>query len=381
MSLQDEIDERSREIHTDRYSMSINEAIAMYQDKELEIHPEFQRIFRWTLEQQSRLVESVFLGIPVPPIFVAQRTDGIWDVVDGVQRLSTLFRFAGVLRTADGEPDRPEPLLEGEYLPGLRGVFWAADVPVTDGNKQSTELTDAQRRFFKRARLDFQIVQKESDEQAKFDLFQRLNSGTRLSEQEARSCLAVMLDPDFARWLEALANNQDYEATVDISDRREQEAYDVESVLRYLAIVNTPGDGLVGMGDVGDFLTRRMRDFISDPSFNRDAQRQRFEFVFDVLNTALGSGAFKRYDAERDDFRGKFSISAFEAIASGVAMNEDAWRTVAPAERSPLLRQRARAVWEDSVFEERSGGGKAAERRIPYMAEVGKRIFSIDANG
>ena len=72
-SLQDEIDKRAREIHTDRYSMSISEAAAMYADSELEIHPEFQRIFRWSLEQQSRLIESIFLGIPVPPIFVAQQ--------------------------------------------------------------------------------------------------------------------------------------------------------------------------------------------------------------------------------------------------------------------------------------------------------------------
>lgn len=81
--LQDEIDRRVQEIHTDRYSMSISEAVAMYLDEDLEIHPEFQRIFRWTAEQQSRLIESVFLGIPIPPIFVAQRRDGVWDVVDG----------------------------------------------------------------------------------------------------------------------------------------------------------------------------------------------------------------------------------------------------------------------------------------------------------
>ncbi|WP_328915189.1 MULTISPECIES: DUF262 domain-containing protein [unclassified Streptomyces] len=116
-SLQEEIDDRSREIHTDRYSMSINEVAAMYLDGDLETHPEFQRIFRWTLEQQSRLIESVFLGIPVPPIFVAQRADGVWDVVDGVQRLSTIFRFMGVLKDDEGQLDVP---------PGrCRSVAWS----------------------------------------------------------------------------------------------------------------------------------------------------------------------------------------------------------------------------------------------------------------
>ncbi|MBZ6173553.1 DUF262 domain-containing protein [Streptomyces olivaceus] len=67
VGLQEEIVQRSREIHTDRYSMAINEALSMYENSDLEIHPEFQRIFRWGIQQQSRLIESVFLGIPIPP--------------------------------------------------------------------------------------------------------------------------------------------------------------------------------------------------------------------------------------------------------------------------------------------------------------------------
>src|SRR5258706_14480207 len=188
--LQSEIEKRAREIHTDRYSMSINEVVAMYQDDDLETHPEFQRIFRWTIEQQSRLIESVFLGIPIRPIFVAQRSDGVWDVVDGVQRLSTIFRFMGILKDENRNPDQPVPLKAGEYLRGLANVIWGNDVAeALGGGQRYVALSEAQQRFFKRARLDIQIVQKESDDQAKFDLFQRLNSGTRLSEQEARHCL------------------------------------------------------------------------------------------------------------------------------------------------------------------------------------------------
>jgi Protein of unknown function DUF262 len=275
-TLQSEIDTRSREIHTDRYSMSLNEMMAMYQAKELEVHPEFQRIFRWSLEQQSRLIESVFLGIPIPPIFVAQRKDGVWDVVDGVQRLSTLLRFMGVLLQTDGSADEPIPLVSGDYLAKMERLVW--ELPNEKGQSADPglhELDEPQRRVFKRARLDFQIVQKESDEQAKYDLFQRLNSGTQLSEQEARNCLAVMIDPTFANWLETLSKHPAYDTTVDISDRKEQEAYDVESVLRYLACARTPIEDLQKMGDVGEFLTRRMRDFIADPDFDRDVEQTR----------------------------------------------------------------------------------------------------------
>lgn len=96
MSLAEEIDARRRAIKTDGYSMSIGEIMNLYQNKELNINPNFQRMFRWRAEQKTRFIESILLGIPVPSIFVSQREDGVWDVIDGLQRLSTLFEFAGI---------------------------------------------------------------------------------------------------------------------------------------------------------------------------------------------------------------------------------------------------------------------------------------------
>jgi hypothetical protein len=284
----------------------------------------------------------------------------------------------GVLLKEDGSADAPIPLVVGDYLTMMKDLAW--EFPESNDSSSINEFThemdEPQRRVFKRARLDFQIVQKESDEQAKYDLFQRLNSGARLSEQEARNCLAVMLDPTFAAWLEELSKNPSYDATVDISDRKEHEAYGIESVLRYLACSLTPNNVLQKMGDVGEFLTHRMRDFISDPAFDRAAERARFEFVFSEIDNALGPEAFKRYNEFQDRFTGKFSISSFETIASGLARNEAAWRALDPTDRADRLRAAAIAVWRDAVFSARSGGGKPANRRIPYMVEVGERIFA-----
>ncbi len=98
MSLQDEIQVASAKINTDAYAMSIGEVVNLYRDKELIIRPAFQRLFRWSTYQKSRLVESVLLGIPIPSIFVSQREDGVWEVVDGLQRLSTILEFIGELR-------------------------------------------------------------------------------------------------------------------------------------------------------------------------------------------------------------------------------------------------------------------------------------------
>jgi hypothetical protein len=127
MSLQLEIDKARAEIRTDGYSVSLGEWISIYEREELDIHPEFQRFFRWSPKQKSRLIESILLGIPIPQIFVAQRPDGVWDVVDGLQRLSTIFQFVGILRDEDGEIVTPLTLESTTYLPSLEGLVWEDD--------------------------------------------------------------------------------------------------------------------------------------------------------------------------------------------------------------------------------------------------------------
>ena len=62
MGLDQEIRDRSAEVHSDGYSMSIGEIVNLYRDGELDIHPEFQRFYRWSAEQKSRLIESILLG-------------------------------------------------------------------------------------------------------------------------------------------------------------------------------------------------------------------------------------------------------------------------------------------------------------------------------
>ena len=191
MALGEEIENRSREINTDSYSMSIGELMSLYNDGELDIHPEFQRVFRWTILQKSKLIESILLGIPIPSIFVSQRDDGVWDVIDGVQRLSTIFEFAGCLKDENGKYCDPIQLIGTDYLPSLEGKFWNSPNP-------SESLDQPHRMFIKRNKIDIKIVKKESDANVKFDLFQRINTlGSILSDQEVRNCLLVMSDRFF----------------------------------------------------------------------------------------------------------------------------------------------------------------------------------------
>src|ERR1035437_10411537 len=132
MAIQDEINAKRKEIRTDGYQMSIGEWVSLYESGEIDIHPEFQRFFRWTESQKTSLIESILLGIPIPPIFVSQRPDGVWDVVDGLQRLSTIYQLMGVLRDEDGA--KVEPIILGgtKYLPSLKGKVW--EDPENDEN-------------------------------------------------------------------------------------------------------------------------------------------------------------------------------------------------------------------------------------------------------
>jgi hypothetical protein len=69
----------------------------MYENGELIVHPEYQRAFRWSEGKESRFIESLVLGMPIPPLFVIELEDSKYELIDGLQRLSSYFHFRGAL--------------------------------------------------------------------------------------------------------------------------------------------------------------------------------------------------------------------------------------------------------------------------------------------
>ncbi len=121
--------------------MSIGELVSLYRQSELVIRPEFQRLFRWGSAQKSRLIESLLLGIPLPSSFVMQREDGVWEVIDGLQRLSTILEFMGELRNESTSTLLPpSSLVSTVYLNSLEGVKYGTD------DAGENELINAHRR-------------------------------------------------------------------------------------------------------------------------------------------------------------------------------------------------------------------------------------------
>src|SRR5258705_3761871 len=123
--LLEEIMNAQRHVRTDAYQMSIGEIVSMYDNSEIVVDPEFQRLFRWDIGQKSKLIESLLLGIPIPSIFVFEKDDSKWELIDGLQRISTLLEFMGVLKAPGTNQSFPPSILEGtHYLPSLRNAVW-----------------------------------------------------------------------------------------------------------------------------------------------------------------------------------------------------------------------------------------------------------------
>ena len=89
------VDNQIIQIRTKSLDVSFNELYDMYRDGELAIAPDYQRLFRWDEEKQSRFIESLILEMPVPPIFVIETENGVYELIDGLQRISTYLHFRG----------------------------------------------------------------------------------------------------------------------------------------------------------------------------------------------------------------------------------------------------------------------------------------------
>ncbi len=355
--LTSEIDAARRRVVSDGYDMSLGELISLYREEELFINPVYQRYFRWNHSQKTRFIESLLLGIPTPPIFVFQRPEGTWELIDGLQRLSTVFEFVGVLKD-NGEPREASSLSGTNLVPSLAGVKW-------------TSLPRVNRLDLRRSRIRVEILKKESDEEAKFELFQRLNTGgSHLSAQEVRNCVLVMVKQAFHDWLKALTEYPSFRTTVVLSEAARQEQRDMEIVLRYIAYRRSPYSPGRDVNEYLDHAALRLaRDMTSE---SRQQEEEGFHRSFDLLESALAGDAFKKWNGH--EHGGGFLISGFDAIAHGLACNQE--EICNQADPPSWVRDRVRSVWQEEEFQKYSGQGVRGTTRLRYLLPFGETYFA-----
>jgi hypothetical protein len=368
MPLDQEIHAARKTIVSDGYDMSVGELISLYSSDELQISPAFQRLFRWDPTRKTRFVESLLLGLPIPPIFVYQQKDGTWELIDGLQRVSTILEFVGKLKNqADGNQFAPATVLEGtRLLPSLAGKRWAGDAANSD---ESGSIGVSQQLTIKRARLRVEILKNESDPKAKYELFQRLNTGgAALTSQEVRNCIAIMLNKSLHDWLIKMASYPPFVKTINQTDAAIEQQIQPELVLRFLAFRTIEYSGKL---DVHEYLDDALFQVARDDKLSLDAETLVFEKTFSLLERALSDNAFKRWDGSK--FSGKFLMSHYEVIGTGVAQNLAEIEKLENPEQ--YVEDRAKCLPQEPVFQKYSGAGVRGTSRLTNLLPLAKSYF------
>ena len=197
-------DEQVAKVRTQGKDYSFNELLSMYEDDELVIEPDYQRLFRWSNVQASRFIESVILELPLPPIFVIEIDEGKYELIDGLQRISSYFYFRGKLNAPHRNISLGNALeLDGcDIVAGLDGYTYEL-------------LPRALEIKLKRHTIRVEVIRKESESRIRYHMFKRLNKGgSILSEQEIRNCTIRLLDNTVNKFLIDCSKNEDFANTV-----------------------------------------------------------------------------------------------------------------------------------------------------------------------
>lgn len=218
------LEETRNSLSTDRLDMSFGEIMSMYEREEIIIDPDFQRLFRWDTYQKTRFIESILIGIPIPPIFVAEDKYGRWELVDGLQRISTIFSFFGTLRSM---PDKNNWILcKGDIASDLENLA-CKDLPL------KFQLN------IKRASCRIEIIKWNSVFDMRYELFNRLNTGgSELTDQEIRNAIFRGVSKDFNSFLRRCSENVDFVNLIQPTERQMEQLYMDELVLRFCALTD-----------------------------------------------------------------------------------------------------------------------------------------------
>lgn len=199
-----------------KQTWSIIEIYQKINDKKLILDPEYQRNVIWDTEKKTSFIESLYMGIVIPPIYVVEiPNDDIlvgsrYEVVDGKQRLSTIRSFIGnelVLKKKNLE-----------YYADLFGEKKFSEIKEAN-TKETTEMLSSV--------LDVYVITANSPEFTKYDIFSRLNKGSeKLRVNEIRK---AVYHSELTKTIdEFVKNNQEkeeYKEIFTINDRKRYEDY------------------------------------------------------------------------------------------------------------------------------------------------------------
>src|SRR6266511_291680 len=295
---QAEVTETVRRVYARPSDPPIKDLYDRFKDGDLVLQPGFQRYFIWDRTKSSRLIESVLLEVPLPIVYLAEDLDGKESVIDGQQRLTSFFDF-----------------LDGKFA--LQGLRIRADLL----KKTYADLQKDLQATIRRTPIRTVTIQRESDEDLKFDIFERLNSGAvALNDQELRNC--VYRGP-YNTLLRELAGDPDFMYLLRIK-APERRMRDVELALRFASFFHTPY--LQYRSPISQFLNRDMRQWQNISPGAAAELRQQFKKSSALVRSLLGEHAFRRFYRGTDvDPNGywepsKFNVSLYDVLMYGFTL-------------------------------------------------------------
>lgn len=352
------IDSKIEQVRTKSLDLSFNEILDMYKDNEFEISPDYQRLFRWPEEKESRFIESLILEMPIPPIYVIEREESIYELIDGLQRISTYLHFRGALKDVDGK-EEPLELIGCDIVNELNGLTY-------DKLPKTLQIR------LKRSFIRVEVIRKGSDPRLRYYMFKRLNTGgEQLSDQEIRNCTIRLLEDTFNDFIIELSSNEDFKNTIShLNDERVDKKEDQEYVLKYFAYKL---DRENYKKNVGSFLTTFMEK-VSDENhpekINIDYEQEKvdFEKTFKILNLTLGLNAFDKMR------QGRYVSSITSTHYDSFTMGLQPFLNTINLEDSNLIKDLAQLlkdIKQDQEFlNNASGGGKNTRNYLQQRIAV-----------
>lgn len=314
---------RERTVKTQNIEYDLETLVKKIKKSTIKLDPEYQRKHRWSKETSSRLIESLILNIPIPIIYLSQDIDvdseitddeSRYSVIDGQQRLSAIYNFFNNKFALTGLDALDE--LEG---------FSYSDLP-------PFLVRRLEERTIKCLRIDSTV-----DEQVKYDIFERLNSGSvKLEAQELRN--AVSRGP-FNDLIKELAKNGSFRKLLQIDTKHPEASNkvkkmeDVELVLRFFSLCDDNYSTL--KKGFKQFLTDEMDRMNKLDKIALGKMRRKFEVTIETIFESFGSEAFAKYKYTGKEFEqmSKFNAAVYDALAIAVSAKLDL--------RKPVLSQKS----------------------------------------
>lgn len=369
MGVLDDVNLHRTELKTDSYTTTISDLLGMYSRGDLHVNPEYQRLFRWDLERQSEYIESLLLNIPTPPLFFATNPDGKSEVIDGLQRLSTLIKFFAS-EVFDGAPLASEENNETEQN-NIRVGTMLCGAPLVGSLEGFTlkTLPETLVRTLRYTRIPIIVLEKESSRRARFHVFKRLNrSGSVLSEQEIRNCSARLYGNEFPEALKSLAGEDSVRRALGLSEEQTRKMGTEECVLRLLANVYSPTPL---QHSVIEFLDNFM-EYASEGKFMlNDEVAKSLKKCFELLFNIFPEGqSFKFWRSEKP--QGSFSANLFDIVSYGVYKNIDQLSGNPDYTKNKII-----ALHNGDILKDYVGSGTNTRKKYLGRLELGETWFKM----